>query len=357
MRKALVLFSGGLDSMLAVRLMQDQSKVEVAGIHFVNVFNSSEGAESERLPARQAAAGLGLPLRVEDNSEALLGFVKEARYGLGKNMNPCIDCRIYILRRAAAVMAETGADFLVTGEVVGERPMSQNRQSLRLIEKESGAADVLVRPLSARLLGPTLPEREGWVDRERFLDISGRSRKRQMALAEQYGIGDYPSPAGGCLLTDPGFSARMRDLIKNGAGCAVCDCRLLKVGRHFRLEGGVKAVVGRNQEENEVIAGLARAGDRLAEVATHPGPLTLVRGGDEGRDLGVESGAVRLAAGITARYSKAACLARVAVRVRRPGESRDEGEVIEVAPVSSERMAPLWVVRGEKGKRRSGVGE
>ena len=331
MKKALVLFSGGLDSILATRLMQEQEGLSVEGIHFVSIFTSDDEPESEHLQARHAARELGMPLIVEENSGELLEQIKAPRFGLGRNMKPCIDCRIRNIRRAAEVMQGIGADFLVTGEVVGERPMSQNRQSLCLIEKESCVEGLLLRPLSAKLLAPTVPEQRAWVDRSRLLGIHGRSRKPQMALAERYGIEEYPSPAGGCLLTDPGFSARLRDLILNDPDCDLNDCRLLKVGRHFRLSPKSRIIVGRCHEENEAIADLAREGDRLLAAADLPGPLTLLRG-----DYGAEE--LQRAAAITARYGKGKDDPCVTIRVRHPKDDRHDGETMDVGP------APDWAL-------------
>ena len=347
MPKALVLFSGGLDSILAARLMQDQPNLEVEGIHFASIFTSNHSSESEELAARKTARQLNMPLCVEDNSEALLELVKRPKHGFGRNMNPCIDCRIRSVTRAFAVMKKVGADFLVTGEVVGERPMSQNRQSMRLIAKEAGVEGLLLRPLSAKLLEPTIPENEGWVERERLLGIHGRSRKPQMELAAKYGIDEYPSPAGGCLLTDPGFSARLRDLLEHNPACDPDDCRLLKVGRHFRLSPKMKIVVGRYHEENEIILSLAREGDRLMTVSSHPGPLTLVRGSSDEENL-------RLAGAVTARYGKAFSLPSASVRIRTHKQRREEGRLIEVQPAVDDVIAPLRIAPAHsKGMRDS----
>ncbi len=331
MKKALILFSGGLDSILATKLMQEQEGISVEGIHFVSIFTSDAEPDSEHLQARRAARELKMPLIVEENSGELLEQIKAPRFGLGSNMNPCIDCRIRNIRRAAEVMPTIGAHFLVTGEVVGERPMSQNRQSLRLIEKESEVEGLLLRPLSARLLAPTIPEEREWVDRSRLLDIHGRSRKPQMALAERYGITDYPSPAGGCLLTDPGFSARLRNLILNHPDCDLNDCRLLKFGRHFRLSPGSRIIVGRCHEENEAIEELARVGDRLLAAADLPGPVTLLRGAHG-------AGELQQAAAITARYGKGRDDTSVTISVWQPGDSRREGRAMDVRPASDEAL-------------------
>ena len=294
--KAVALFSGGLDSILAVRLLQEQD-IEIHAFHMVLDFHAGLPGEHDEALERSAAR-LGVPLKRCYRPQEYLAIVRNPVHGYGKNLNPCIDCRLFLLRNAAEYMREIGASFLVTGEVVGERPMSQKRNTLRMIEKRAGLLGLILRPLSARLLEPTIPEQEGIVDRERLLDISGRSRKPQMALAERYGITEYPSPAGGCLLTDPGFSRRLRDLLATQQAVGSNDINLLKVGRHFRLSGGLRAVVGRDHADNEAILSLRRPGDVILRNADVPGPVTLCRGvpTDE---------ALRQAAALTARYSKA----------------------------------------------------
>lgn len=296
MAKALALFSGGLDSILAVRLMLEQN-VPVVAMHFVNGFGRSCSDGSAPPAVREAAQQLGVPLEVIDISGAFLELVKLPPHGYGSQMNPCIDCRIQELRLARQNMARFGADFVVTGEVVGQRPMSQRHFTLSLIEREAGVQGLVVRPLCARLLPPSQPEQRGWVDRARLLDISGRSRKTQMALARQFGITVYPTPAGGCLLTDPGFSARLRDLFAHKADADLNDVNLLKLGRHFRLSDRCKVVVGRDQDENPRLAALARRGDHLFELAFAPGPVGLLRG------AACPDG-VQAAANILVRYSK-----------------------------------------------------
>jgi len=332
--------------MLAARVMLDQSGLEVEGIHFSSLFTAKHGAGDEESVAQKAAARIGLPLRVEENSEALLKLVRHPKHGYGSNINPCIDCRIRNVRRAAEVMKESEADFLVTGEVVGERPMSQNRRVMRLIEKETGMEGLLLRPLSAKLLEPTIPEERGWVDREKLFGIHGRSRKPQMALARAYGIKEYATPAGGCLLTDPGFTARLRDLLEHDPECDLNDCLLLKFGRHFRPGPGTRIVVGRDEQENELILNAARAGDLLMDVKTHPGPLTLVRGR-------IDEGVLEFAGAITARYGKARTLERVCVRMWKAGEPDGSGRVIEVAPAKDDAIRPLRIGldEGRKGRR------
>jgi len=306
---AVALFSGGLDSLLAARLMQEVG-VDVRLLHFRNPFSAESGL------ARSAARQLAAPLEVIPLREDYLDVIRHPRHGYGKNMNPCIDCRIHMLKKAAAHMRRTGAGFLVTGEVVGERPMSQRRAAMLLIEKESGLAGLILRPLSAQLLEPTKPEQEGLVDRAQLLAIHGRSRKPQMALAERFGIAEYASPAGGCLLTDPLFAARLRDLMAHEPGFGLADVELLRYGRHFRLGPHVRIVVGRNEADNARILALAQEGDLVIEMADLPGPLTLARG-DVADDL------ILLAGGVTARYTKARHLphARISCRTAANGEA------------------------------------
>jgi len=294
--------SGGLDSMLAVRLVQRQG-IDVLAVHVLHLWDPHRAWPGEAPEAVRRAEALGAAVRTVDAAEADLALLHDPPHGFGKHLNPCIDCRIWTLRQAKRLMEDEGAAFVFTGEVLGQRPMSQRRDVMRLVEKESGLTDLLVRPLSAKCLPPTRPEREGLLDRDRLLDLSGRSRKPQMALARELGITDYATPAGGCLLTDPGFAHRLRELMQQKAPTPT-DVELLKVGRHFRLAGGTWVVVGRNERDNGRLADLVEPGDVRIEPADIPGPTTVVRSpaGD---------GAVREAAAITLRYTKAP-----------PGESR-----------------------------------
>ncbi len=296
MAKAIGCISGGLDSSLAVCLVRDQA-IEVECLHVLHIWHTVAVEGEEKGHAVRFAESRGIPVHVVDAAEADLEILRRPEHGFGKRMNPCIDCRIWTLRQARELMDERGADFLFTGEVLGQRPMSQHRGALKVVEREAGVEDVLLRPLSAKLMAPTKAERDGLVDRDRLLDIQGRSRKRQMELAERFGLTDYPSPAGGCLLTDPGFAHRLRELMDHGTP-TVDEVELLKVGRHFRLPDGSRAVVGRRHEENLRLDELLREGDARFEAADMPGPTTLLRG-----PAGEESAA--LAAGLTLRYGKA----------------------------------------------------
>jgi tRNA-uridine 2-sulfurtransferase len=286
--RALSLMSGGLDSLLAVRLLQEQG-VEVTALTFVSPFFGSQNAE-------RAVAQLGCPLRIEDITEASIQLVKNPPHGHGKCLNPCIDCHALMVRKAGEILRAEGYDFIATGEVLGERPMSQNRQSLDTVARESGVCDLLLRPLSARLLPPTAPELSGLVDREKLLAIEGRSRKPQMALAERMGFRQYVQPAGGCLLTDPAFCERLAELLRAEPDASAREMQLLKLGRHFRFPSGAKAIVGRDEKDNDRIEAAAMEGETLIASDITPGPTALLVGG-KGEDD------VALAAQICASYS------------------------------------------------------
>jgi len=308
--RALGLLSGGLDSILAVRVLQGQH-VEVLGVSFHSCFFDTAQAEA-------AARQLHIPLRIIDFSEEHLRLVQNPPHGYGKCMNPCIDCHALMLRRAGRLMEVQGYDFIFTGEVLGERPMSQNRRALALVAEESGYADLVLRPLSAKLLPPTRPEREGLIDRERLLAIRGRSRKPQMALARNYGLTDYPTPAGGCKLTDPNFSRRLKDLFDHSGEVTPRDVELLKVGRHFRLCETVKVVMGRNEQENRRLLALSRPGDTHLVVVGPPGPDTLIP-----TSAGLTEEHVELVAKFTIAYGDAPQDAPATVRVTTGEVSHD----------------------------------
>jgi len=329
--KAIALLSGGLDSTLAARVVIDQG-IELEALNFMTVFCNCTNKGETCLASQKAVDALGIPLKVFNVSEEYLNVVKGPKHGYGRNMNPCIDCRIFMLKRAKAYMEGSGASFLVTGEVLGQRPMSQRRDAMRLIEKEGGLDGLILRPLSAKFLPPTIPEKEGWVDREKLLAIQGRSRKPQIRLAEAFGIRDYPCPAGGCLLTDPQFAKRMKDLIVHNPDFTLNDVHLLKMGRHFRLSPRLKLVVGRNEDENQKVKTFARPEDMLLKLVAHPGPLSLLRGGMDDR-------AIEMSAAMTVRYSKAKDLERVEVLCTR-GESQYS---VSVAPISEETLKDLMI--------------
>jgi tRNA-uridine 2-sulfurtransferase len=277
--KAIILLSGGLDSILAAELMSRED-LELYAVNFKTPFclcdrhSSGLGCGST---ARKVADAIGIDLEIINATSDFLEVLKDPAHGYGANMNPCIDCRILFFRKSKELMEKTGASFIITGEVLGQRPMSQFRRQMDLIEKEAGLDGLVVRPLSAKLLAPTIPEKNGWISRERMLDIAGRSRKPQIALAKDLGINDYPCAAGGCLLTDPEFAKRIKDLIKHDE-LDMHNINLLKVGRYFRLSESVKLIVGRNENENNMLTSLAKEGDYVFRPATINGPTAVGKG-------------------------------------------------------------------------------
>lgn len=265
--RGLSLLSGGLDSQLAVRVLE-RAGATVEAVSFETPFFSSAAA-------RRAAAALGVKLHVIDFTNEEVALIKDPPHGFGGAMNPCIDCHAAMIRRAGALMTELGFDFVATGEVAGQRPMSQNAQALKTVEKASGLKGRLVRPMSAKLLEPTIPELEGKLDRDRLLDIHGRSRERQIALAAEFGIVDYPSPAGGCKLTEKAFGRKLRDLMMHEGLDDRALLELLTVGRRFRLPGGSAVILGRDARENAVLEQGTFAAV-LRPAAGVPGPTAAI---------------------------------------------------------------------------------
>jgi len=275
-RKAIALISGGLDSVLAAKIIMEQG-FDVIGLYFTSAFSKSYGNEKETHAARVSKA-IGIDLRVIDMGQDYIDLVRKPIHGYGKNINPCIDCKIFMLSRAKTVMQEVYSPFVVTGEVLGQRPMSQRRDTFHVIERDSNMCGMIVRPLSATLLPPTKAERDGLIRRETLLGISGRSRTVQMQLAERYGIRGYSTPAGGCLLTDKNFSEKLRDLFSEKPNVISDDVRLLTMGRHFRFDGGNKIVLGRDNKENSMLIDLAPRGYHLFIPQGFPGPVALLSG-------------------------------------------------------------------------------
>lgn len=273
--KAIALISGGLDSTLAARVVMDQG-IEVQGVCFVIGFASKDNKTFER-GVNKRAKDAGIPLKVIDVSKEFIEVLSSPRHGYGANINPCIDCKTFMLKKAGEMMKKEGYDLLVTGEVLGQRPMSQRREALNMIKRDSGLDGYILRPLSAKLLDETIPEKNGQVDRTRLLDLKGRSRKPQMELAKKFGMEKFAQPAGGCLLTEPGFAVKLKDLMANGA-LSMDDIALLKVGRHFRLDQKTKAVIGRDEKENELILFLKKEDDAVLRLVEDPGPYALLRG-------------------------------------------------------------------------------
>ncbi len=309
--KAVALVSGGLDSTLAVKLVLEQ------GVQVVGLYLSAPWGCCDKTKAMKAASQLGIEFMVMKMTQEYIQVIRNPKYGYGSSMNPCIDCRIYMFHKAKELMQQVGASFLVTGEVLGQRPMSQMRRALRVIEQDAGLERMILRPLSAKLLPISVPEEQGIVDREKLYGIAGRSRKAQMELAQRYGILDYPNPAGGCLLTDQEFGDRVRDLFEHQEKIDLEDMELLRLGRHFRVDAQTKLIVGRNEEENATLKEYLAPG-RLLFVPEFHGPAVLLVGSpmEEARRL-----AVALIAHYT-RPDKRPAGARILCRV---GLSREEG--------------------------------
>jgi tRNA U34 2-thiouridine synthase MnmA/TrmU len=328
--KAAGLFSGGLDSCLAVSIVRNMG-VEVEALHFHTGLHSGTDSEVFLREVQSKGESLGLRVKVVDISEELLHTILHPRFGYGSGMNPCLDCRLLMLMKARDYLKESGAKFVVTGEVLGQRPMSQYRNALTMLEKESGLHGLILRPLSGRLLPETVPEKEGWVKREELFAIQGKSRKEQIALAEQMGVVKYSQPAGGCILTDANFSRKLRDIISHRETVTAEDLAILKVGRHLRISDDLKAVVGRNHSENAFLE-KHRSGRWSFRAVDYKGPLTLLEGEPGGRERD-------LVAGITARYSDGAEEPVVRIRYEKNGET---GEV-SVVPAGRETIADWFI--------------
>ncbi len=326
MIKALLLFSGGLDSLLSALLLREQG-IYVKALHFYTGFCTTEfkrriGIPKEN-PALKSAASVELPIEIVDISQEYFNIVLNPKFGYGKNVNPCIDCRIYMLKKAKEIMESEGYHFIATGEVVGQRPMSQTLPRLKLIEKEAQLEGLIVRPLSAKLLPPTIPEKMGWVDREKLLDISGRSRKKQIQLAQKYGI-DYQQPAGGCCyLTDENYAFRFKEAYQVDGFITREDLVLFSVGRHFRLPSKTKVIVARNEGEYKFLYNI-REKYGYAKRVDGKGTFAIIKGDpteEEIKDI----------AGIINYYSK-----------KEPGEVyiklKDRDMVIHSQPLSKEAI-------------------
>jgi tRNA U34 2-thiouridine synthase MnmA/TrmU len=292
--KAISLFSGGLDSILATQLILNQG-IEVIAFNVKTPFSipKKDGVSEAEAAIKQLKA----PLKIVTVDSEYIRMLRKPKHGYGKNINPCIDCKIFILKQAVKYAKEVNADFLFTGEVLGERPMSQHGPALRIIEKEAGLKGNLLRPLSAKLLPETVAEQKGLVDRSRLLAISGRSRKPQFQLAKEFGITSYPSPAGGCLLTCEEYAKKLCDLFEHKKNVSGNDAVLLRFGRHFRL-GKNKIIVGRNEAENKTLRSLKGRGDYYFELPDIVGPITLLQGAKTKE-------VIQLAAQLTAFYSDA----------------------------------------------------
>ena len=330
--KAIALLSGGLDSTLAAALTK-RLGFGVIGVNFSTGFCTGQGRCDTVLAAGRV---LGIPVRLLDVVDEYLDVVRRPKFGYGSGMNPCLDCRIFMLKKAKELLEKEGAEFVVTGEVLGQRPMSQHYRALKLVAEESGLGDRLVRPLSGRLLPATYPEKRGWVRREDWLDIQGRSRRRQLALAREWGIEEFTQPAGGCcILLEKTYAARLKDAFAHIGADKMTkeDFALLRFGRHFRLSPKVKVIVGRDETENAVLAGFARGRLRL-EFLDVPGPTALVEGDPTEDEL-------LLAARLAARYADVTPDEEVRIIVTNGEDSRELR--VKALPPDDQRLKELRI--------------
>lgn len=329
---AIALFSGGLDSALAILLMLKQN-IEVTALTFMTHFGCDLGDRSScGSNPYPAAERFGFNVKLMHLGQKFVDIVVNPKYGYGKNMNICIDCRILMLNEAKDLMEMVNGDFIITGEVMGQRPMSQTKDKMNLVLKETVLKGKLLRPLSARLMPPTDPELSGMVDREQLEGISGRGRKRQLELAQEFDLEDYPSPASGCLLTDTGYSNRLRDLLAHTDRVTFDDLNLLKAGRHFRLDSETKVIVGRNEQDNNMILSFKRAYYLHLEALDVGSPITLLVGNATEENI-------KKAARITARY----CSARNESRVEITLFSNSIQQKLQVVPATDEELKPMAV--------------
>jgi len=343
-RKAVALISGGLDSLLAAKAVMEQG-VHVEGINFYTGFcveghthaiRKKDKAKPKRNNALWVAEQLGIKLHIVDVIEEYKDIVINPSHGYGQHMNPCLDCKGFMVKKAHEWIAANGFDFIITGEVIGQRPMSQRKDTMPVIAKESGAGDLLVRPLCAQHLPPTLPEQEGWLDREKLFDFSGRTRKPQMALAEQYGFEDYAQPAGGCcFLTDAHYSKKIADLwtSRGERRYELDDIMLLKVGRHIRPKKHFKLIIGREEGENNFLSGYRKMFASI-KTTSHAGPLTLIDGEVSDQDI-------ELAAQIAARYSQGRTADKVEVEFT---DKKGVSKLLEVTPMPVSQLDEAWQV-------------
>ncbi|MEB4593525.1 tRNA (5-methylaminomethyl-2-thiouridylate)-methyltransferase [Candidatus Thiothrix sp. Deng01] len=342
--RAVSLISGGLDSMLATKAVLEQG-VQVEGINFYTGFcveghthaiRKQDKAKPKRNNSLWVAEQLGIKLHIVDIVDEYKDVVLNPKHGYGANMNPCLDCKIFMVKKAHEWIRKHAFDFIITGEVVGQRPMSQRSATMPIVARESGAEDLLLRPLSAHNLPPSLPEREGWVDRERLFGFSGRSRKPQMALAAQWGIEEYAQPAGGCcFLTDANYTHKLKDLWAHrpSRDYELDDIMLLKIGRHLRPRPHFKMIVSREEGETNFLEGYKNQFTWI-KTASHSGPLTILDGD------GITDDDIELAAQISAKYSKGKSEPAVVCKAARPGETFRE---ISVAPLAGEIPAS-WLL-------------
>ncbi len=343
-KKAVALISGGLDSLLAAKLMLEQG-VHVEGINFYTGFcveghthaiRKKDKAKPKRNNALWSAEQLGIKLHIIDIIDEYKDVLINPKHGYGANLNPCLDCKIFMVSKAKQWMQENDFDFIITGEVMGQRPMSQRKDLLPVVVRESGADDRLLRPLCAKNLAATLPEREGWVDRNQLLDFSGRNRKPQMALAKKFGFEDYASPAGGCcFLTDENYSRKLVDLwqARDKKDYELDDIMLLKVGRHIRPAPHYKLIVSREDGENKFLSGYRKQFATI-EIKSHNGPLTLIDGTPDDNEL-------QQAARIAARFSQGRAAEQVNVKITLLS---GEEKVFDIKPMPASDIQQEWYV-------------
>ena len=343
-KKAVALISGGLDSMLAAKIILEQG-VHVEGLNFFTGFcveghthaiRRQDRSKRKRNNALWSAEQLGIKLHIIDVVEEYKDTLINPKYGYGANLNPCLDCKIFMVGRAKEWMEENGFDFIITGEVIGQRPKSQLSRYLPVVQKQSGADDLLLRPLSAKLLPPTLPEREGWVDRESLYELNGRDRNPQFKLAEKFSIEDYAQPAGGCcFLTDKNYADKLKDMWSHRGNkkYELDDILLLKVGRHLRPKENYKMIIGREEGENNYLEGYKKQFTHFIPLS-HDGPLVLIEGE-------FEEGDEELAARIVARFTKGRDAEKVTLQLQK---TNGEIKVINVKPLSPEDIAKEWYV-------------
>lgn len=345
-RKAVALISGGLDSMLAARVIQDHG-VTVEGINFFTGFcveghthairrKDQERSRPKRNNALWVAEQLGIKLHIIDVIEEYKDIVINPKHGYGAHLNPCLDCKGFMVGKAREWMEQNGFDFIITGEVLGQRPMSQRRDTFPVIARESGANDRLLRPLCAKLQAPTLPEREGWVDREKLFAFNGRNRKPQIALARQYGLVDFAQPAGGCcFLTNEHYTAKLNDMwqSRGSRDYEFDDIMLLKVGRHLRPRAHFKLIVGREEGENQFLSGYKYRYTSIRSLS-HTGPVALIDGTADDDDL-------RLAAQLVARFGKGRDAATVRIEI---AATDQPVRTLDVPPLPQEQIPQEWYI-------------
>lgn len=343
-RKAIALISGGLDSLLAAKIILEQN-IHVEGINFYTGFcveghthaiRNQDKQKQKRNNALWVAEQLGIKLHIVDVIDEYKDILTNPKHGYGANLNPCLDCKGFMVRKAHEWILENNFDFIITGEVIGQRPMSQRKETMPVIAHESGANDLLLRPLCAQLLPETLPEKNGWVNREKLLAFNGRNRKPQMALAKKFGFNDYAQPAGGCcFLTDPSYASKLGDLwqARGNKNYDLDDIILLKVGRHIRPDKDIKIIIARDEGETNFLSGYRKRFTRLQAIS-HTGPLALIDGNASAANI-------KLAAQLTARYGKGRMAEQVTFEIHDTTGAKRE---LTVSPMSPNNIPQAWFI-------------